>query len=197
MCARPRTGSRCRNALDLAEAGCLQPVQAVSRRLFCILIALPLVLGFQASPFIRVYRLDIGALELAVRRRLRSKQCRIRPVNAQLDVLPRLRMSTGTRSQAGNHTSRFCTDFLPTRIDLIDFTTGRIARASGQPDRQHNHGNGQQSRAQRQRPIQPQPRSKPFTAPICTVCRIRHRHSNHFDSRRGRLRPPLATISRA
>ena len=159
-----------RDALDLADAGCLQLAQAVSRRLFGIQITLPLVLGFQAGPSIRVDRLDIGSLEFAVGRRLGGKQRRVGLANTQFRLLRRISVRTNRRRQP----DRFCPD-----LALNRFVLSRIARASGKPHRKGNHSSGQQFWAQRQQAIRPQPRPQEFAAIICTTHRIRHRRSDH------------------
>jgi hypothetical protein len=117
-----------------------------------------------------------------------SKQCGIGPANTQFGLLPRIGVRTNRRRQANG----FCPD-----LALNRFAWSRIARASGKPDRKGHHRNGQQYCARQQRAIQPQPRPQEFAAIICTVHRIRHRRSDHSDTWRGRLRPPLATKSRA
>src|SRR5580700_1087231 len=89
-----------RSALDFASRGPLQLAQAVARCLFGVLITLPLVLDFQARPLIRVHGLDIGPLELAVGRRLGSKQRWIGPAHAQFGMLLRFAVHTSTRNQA-------------------------------------------------------------------------------------------------
>src|SRR5262249_44259791 len=120
-----------RNALNLACAGCLQPAEAVSYRLFGILIALPLELGFQAIPFIRVHRLEIGVRELAVGGRLRCKQRRVGPVNAKFSRWRCFGVSPPTWRQA----NRGCPDLAVRPFEIAvsrsEFTAGRIARASG------------------------------------------------------------------
>lgn len=89
-----------RNVLDLAQARCLQPAQAVACRLFGILIALPFILGLQARPFVGVHRLDIGSLELAAGCGLGRKQRRIGPADAQFCMLRRLRIDARMRNCA-------------------------------------------------------------------------------------------------
>jgi hypothetical protein len=190
-----------RDALNLAGAGCLQLAQAVSNRLFGILIALPLELGFQATPLIRVHRLEVGVRELAMRSRLSRKQRGVGPANAQFGRWRRFGVDSGTRRQA----NRGCPDHPVSRFEIavsIEVTASRIARASGQSQRQHNDGDGRQSYgrqfwSQRQQTAQPRLRSRQFAAIICTMRRTRDRHVDHSDSRRGRLRPLFATKSRA
>jgi hypothetical protein len=188
--------NRPRNALDFACAGCLQLAEAVSSRLFGILIAFPLELGFQALPLIRVHSLEIGVRELAVGSRLSRKQRGIGPANAQFGRWRCFGVDSWTRRQA----NRGCPDHAVSRLEVamnVEVTASRIARASGQSQREGNGADGRQSRRQRQQAAQPQLRFCHFATIICTMRRTRDRHVDHSDSRRGRLRPLLATKSRA
>ncbi len=112
-----------RSALDFAGSGPLQPAQALSRCGFGFLITLPLVLDFQARPFIRVHSLDVGPLELAVGCRLGSKQCRIGASYAQFDMF----LCFGVHTSMRNHANRGGAD-LP--LNQTAFMRRRIARAS-------------------------------------------------------------------
>lgn len=144
---RPLPSARpLRNALDFAGTGCLQLAQAVSCRLFGILIALPLILGFQAGPFIRVHRLDISSVERAVGSRLGRKQRRVGRANAQFDMLPRFGVDTGRQANRG------CPD-LP--LNRIEPTVNRITRAPGEAHREDNDGDGRQSWTERQPAVRP------------------------------------------
>jgi hypothetical protein len=118
-----------RNALDLACAGCLQLAEAVSDRLFGILIAFPLELGFQATPLIRIHRLEIGVRELAVGSRLGREQRGIGPANAQFSGWRCFGVDSPTRRQANGG----CPDQAVSRFKIavnIEVTASRIARAS-------------------------------------------------------------------
>lgn len=186
-------GPLLRNALDFAGAGGLQLAQAVSSRLLGVLIALPLELGFQASPFIRVHRLDIGSLEFAVGRRLGRKQCRVGPVDAKFGGLLRVGVHTDARRQA----NRVCPDFPRRTFEIVvngcEITASRIARTPSERERQENNRDGRQFCRQRQQAIQPQLRLRQFAAIICTMRRMRDRHADHSDF----ARLPFATKSRA
>jgi len=162
-----------RSALDFAGRGPLQLAQALSRCLFGFLITLPLVLDFQASPFIRVHGLDVGPLEFAVGRRLRSKQRRIGPAYPQLGMLRRFGAHASMRMQA----NRSCSG-LP--LSETAFTRRRIARASGQLQREDR--NDQQSCTPRPRAIRPLLPAYRFAAYIGTMCRIHHRHDDRSDT---------------
>jgi hypothetical protein len=119
-----------RNALNLACAGCLQLAEAVSNRLFSILIALPLELGFQALPLIRVHCLEVGVRELAVGSRLSRKQRWVGPVNTQFGRWRCFGVDSGT----WRPTNRGCPDRPVRRFEIaanIEVTASRIARASG------------------------------------------------------------------
>jgi hypothetical protein len=128
-----------RHALDLAEARSLQLVEAGPSYHFGIAIALPFILGLQARPFVRIDRLHVGSLELAVGRRLPRQERRGRPVNAQFGMQLRGRMDARMRS----HANVRCLDFL-----LNEFAVRRFARASGETHRESDGANGRQSRAQ-------------------------------------------------
>src|SRR5215218_9277436 len=65
--------------LDLACAGCLQQREALARGFLGVLEALSFVLDLQAGPFVRIDRLEVGSLELAIGDGLRRKQCQVRP----------------------------------------------------------------------------------------------------------------------
>ena len=174
-------GPLLRNALDLACAGCLQLAQPLSSCLFGILITLTLELGLQAGPLVGVHRLEIGSLELAVGRRLGRKQRRVGPADAKFDRLSRVGVDTGTRRQA----NRGCPDFPVNRFEIVvngsEITAGRIARASGQPQRKDNDSDGRQFWRQRQQAIQPQLRLRQLAAIICTMRPMRDRHADHSD----------------
>lgn len=120
-----------RNALDFACAGCLQLAEALSNRLFGILIALPLELGFQALPLIRVDGIEIGVRELAAGRRLSRKQRRVGPVNAQFGRL----LCFGVSPPARRHANGGCPDLPVSPFEIAvngtEVTTSRIARAAG------------------------------------------------------------------
>jgi len=124
MCVPQGTRGCLRSVLDFASRCPLQLAQALARCLFGFLITLPLVLGFQARPFIRVHSPDIGPLELAVGRRLGSKQRRIGAMYAQFGMPLRFGVHTRMRSQA----NRGGAD-LP--LNQTAFTRRGIARASG------------------------------------------------------------------
>jgi hypothetical protein len=118
-----------RNALDFACAGCLQLAEAVSSRLFGILIAFPLELGFQALPLIGINGLEIGVRELAVGSRLSRKQRRVGPMNAQFSRRRCFGVDSPTRRQANGG----CPDQSVSRFEIavnIEVTASRIARAS-------------------------------------------------------------------
>ena len=190
-----------RNALDLACAGCLQLAEAVSDRLFGILIAFPLELGFQALPLIRIHRLEIGVRERALGSRLGRKQHGIGPANTQFSRWRCFGADPGTPRQANGG----CPDHAVSRFEIavnVEVTASRIARAPGQSERQDKDGDGQQSYgrrfwSQRQQAAQPQLRFRQVATIICTMRRTRDRHVDHSDSRRGRLRRLFATKSRA
>ena len=119
-----------RNALNLACAGRLQLAQAVSSRLFGILIAFPLELGFQALPLIRIHRLEIGVRERTLGSRLSRKQRGIGPANAQFSRWRCFGADSPTRRQANGG----CPDQAVSRFEIavnVEVTASRIARASG------------------------------------------------------------------
>src|SRR5229473_5869045 len=99
------------NGLNLASARCLQLPQTLAGDLLCTLIALPLVIEFQAREFVRVHGVAVGSAKLAVGRWLRYQQRAGGPVNSHF------RVSTGGRG-SGNG---IC----------LDLTLGRIAGATG------------------------------------------------------------------
>jgi hypothetical protein len=108
------------NGLNLARTRRLEQVQAVARNLLGILVALPLVIDFQAGPFIRVHSTDVGSLELAVGRRLWCEQRRVGSVDSQFSI------STWFSVSMGTDVSR--SDLMPNRSG---FTVSRIASAPG------------------------------------------------------------------
>jgi hypothetical protein len=125
----PPLSSGPRDALNLACAGCLQLAQAISSRLFGILIALSLELGFQTTPLIRVHRLEIGVRELAMGGRLSRKQRGVGPANAQFDRWRCFGVDSPTR----RHANGGCPDQPMSRFEIavnIEVTASRIARAS-------------------------------------------------------------------
>jgi hypothetical protein len=125
-----------RNRLNLAHARRLEQAQAVARNLLGILVALPLVVDFQASPFIRVHGPNVGSLELAVGCRLRCKQRRVRPVDSQLRISTWFSVSMGTcRSADGSSPDLM--------LNRIEFAVNRIARAAGDCQRAENDRDGQ------------------------------------------------------
>src|SRR5277367_6836492 len=108
------------SGLDLAHARRLQQAQALARNLLGILVALPLVVDFQAGPFIRVHRSNVGSLELAVGRRLWREQRRVGPVDERFSI------PTGFGVLMGPHGSAdgSCFDLL---LNRIEFTLSQIA----------------------------------------------------------------------
>jgi hypothetical protein len=106
--------------LDLARARRLEQEEAVARNLLGILVALPLVIDFQAGPFIRVHGTNVGSLVLAVGRRLWCEQRRVGSVDSQFSISTWFSVSMGTDVS--------CPDLMPKRSG---FTVSRIARASG------------------------------------------------------------------
>ena len=106
--------------LNLARARGLEQAEAVARSLLGILVALPLVVDFQAGPFIRVHSTNVGSLVLAVGLRLWCEQRRVRAVDSQFSISTRFSVSMGTDVS--------CPDLMPNRSG---FTVSRIASAPG------------------------------------------------------------------
>ena len=71
------SSSRLPNGLD----GGLQRAQAFACCLLGILVALPLIIDFQAGPFIRIHGPDVGAVELTIRCWMWREQRRLGPAN--------------------------------------------------------------------------------------------------------------------
>jgi hypothetical protein len=126
------------SGLDLARARRLEQAQAVARDLLGILVALPLVVDFQAGPFIRVHRTNVGPLEVAVGRRLWREQRRVGSVDSQFSISTWFSVLMGTRGSADM--SR-----LGLMLNRIEFTWRRIARAACDCHRTDNDRDGQKS----------------------------------------------------
>jgi hypothetical protein len=122
--------SRPRNAFNLACAGCLQLAQAVSSRLFGILITFPFELGLQAIPLIRIDRLQIGVREFAVGSRLSRKQRGVRMVNAQFSRWLCFGVNSPTRRQANWSCPGLPVSLFEIAVSRAEFAASRIARAS-------------------------------------------------------------------
>ena len=119
------------SGLNLACAGRLEQAQAAARNLLGVLVALPLVIDFQAGPLIRVHSPDFGSFEFAVGCRLRCEQLRLGSVDPWFSKSTSFSVSMGTRGSA--HGS--CPDLM---LNRIEFALGRIARASGDCRRAEN-----------------------------------------------------------
>src|SRR5438445_2417730 len=124
------------SGLNPACARCLEQAQAVAGNLLGILVALPLVVDFQAGPFIRVHNLKVGSLDLAVGCRLWCEQRRVGSVDSQFSISTWFSVSMGTRGSADGS----CSDLV---LNRIEFTLRRIARAPGDCHRAQNDGDGQ------------------------------------------------------
>ena len=124
------------NGLNLACARRLQQAQALACNLLGILVALPLVVDFQAGPFIRVHSPNAGSLELAVGCRLWCEQRRVGPVDLRFSISTRFSVSMGPRGSADGSSP----DLL---LNRIEFTLSRIARAACDCQRTENHRDGQ------------------------------------------------------
>jgi hypothetical protein len=118
--------------LNLARARRLKQEEAVARNLLGILVALPLVVDFQAGPFIRVHGTNVGSLVLAVGRRLWCEQRRVGSVDSQFSISTWFSVSMGTDVSYS--------DLMPNRSG---FTVSRIARASGDRHRAEDDREGQ------------------------------------------------------
>ena len=123
--------------LDLAGAGGLQQGQAVARGLLGIQVALSLVFDLQAGPFVGIDGLEIGSVELAIRRWLRRQQRQVRSPDPGRNISIWLGVSAGTHESTDRR--RFA--FVRGRTD---FTLRRIARAAGEQHRAQNDGDGGQ-----------------------------------------------------
>jgi hypothetical protein len=121
------------NGLNLARTRRLEQVQAVARNLLGILVALPLVIDFQARPFIRVDSINVGSLELAVGRWLWCEQRRVGSVDSQFSVPACFSVSMGTDGSCRP-------DLMP---DRNEFKVSRIARAPSDRHRAEDDRNGQ------------------------------------------------------
>src|SRR4029079_10140102 len=64
---------------DFACAGCLQQREALARGFLGVLEALPFVLDLEAGRCVRICRLEVGSLELAIGDGLRREQRQVRP----------------------------------------------------------------------------------------------------------------------
>jgi hypothetical protein len=170
----------------------LQLAEALARRLFGILITLPLVFNLQVRPFLRVHRLDVGSLEFAVRSRLRYEKGRVRPATGQFGMAAFFGMHTGTRGNANGrdpgHTLW--------RVPDLKVALTRIAGAACDPHRTDDDKDGPKPWRQRRQAIETQLRLRRFAAIICPMRRPRNRHAARSVSKRGKLRRLFATKSR-
>jgi len=117
--------------LNLARARRLEQEEPVARNLLGILVALPLVIDFQAGPFIRVHSTNVGSLVLAVGCRLWCEQRRVGSVDSQFSISTWFSVSMGTDVS--------CPDLMPNRSG---YAVSRIARASGDYHRAEHDGDG-------------------------------------------------------
>jgi len=110
--------------LDFACAGCLQQREALARGFLGVLEALPFVLDLEAGPFVRIDRLEVGSLELAIGDGLRREQRQVRPPDFWFGVSVWFGVSAGTCGGADGR-----------RLAFVhygtDFTLRRVARAAG------------------------------------------------------------------
>jgi hypothetical protein len=162
------------DGLDLARARRLEQAEAVARSLLGILVALPLVIDFQAGPFIRVHRTNVGSLVFAVGRRLRGEQRRFGSVDSQFSISARFGVSMGTDGS--------CPDLVPNRSGL---TVSRIARAPGDRHRAEDDRDGQKLLDERRKA--PRPRTCRFAAVVSIMRWTRDPHTHNSGSKRGKL----------
>ena len=103
----------------------LEQAKTLARRLLGVLITLPLVFGSQAGPFVRVHRLEVGSLVVAIRYGLWREQRRVEPVDRWLRMVVLFDRSTDMRLDADN--GRF--ELMQRRIG---FALRGLARAIGE-----------------------------------------------------------------
>jgi hypothetical protein len=162
----PDRRQRWPNGLNLASARCLQQPQTVADRLLRPLVALPLVIEFQARPLIRIHRLQLGAPELAVGGRLRHQQRPVGPANSKVGV---------SLGRCG-------------RLDGVGFNVllGRMLSATGKRHRERQGGEAQKLWSKRGQCAQASARSH---ATRCTVTRGRSTRDRHAHVSQSKTRP--------
>ena len=101
--------------LDLAGAGGLQQGQAVARGLLGIQVALSLVFDLQAGPFVGIDGLEIGSVELAIRRWLRRQQRQVRSPDPGRNISIWLGVSAGTHESTDRRRFVSCAAGLTSR----------------------------------------------------------------------------------
>ena len=95
--------------------GYLEQAKASTRRFLSIPVALQLVFGLQASPFIRIHGLEVVFIVLAIGGWQRREQRRVRPANYRLGISVVFRVSAGALSK----THRRGPDFMYSRIEIV------------------------------------------------------------------------------
>jgi hypothetical protein len=159
---------------------CLQLADALARRLFGILITLPLVFDLQTGPFIRVYRLDVGSLEIAVRSWLWCQEGRVYPT-PRFGMLAFSKIDLGTSGNANG----CCPDNTVRRASDLKITRIRVACAACDSNRTDNDEGGPKLSAQGRQAARTQLRLCGIAAIVCTMRRPRHRHAVRSVSKRG------------
>jgi hypothetical protein len=168
------------NGLNLACARRLEQAQAVACNLLGILVALPLVIDFQAGPFIGIHSLDVGSLELAVGCRLRREQRRVRPVDSRFSISAWFSVSMGTHGSADVSSPYLM-------LNRIESTVSGILRAAGNCHRADNDRDGQKLADEYRQAQQPQPRLCRLAAIVSIMRWTRDHHAHESDLRRGKL----------
>jgi len=126
---------------------------------------LPLVFDAQASPFIRVHRLEVGSLEFAVWSRLRCEKRRVWPANVQFGLLAFFGMDTDTRGKANG----YCPDHTLWRVRDLKLALGRIAGAACYSDRTDDDKDGPKLWRRRRPAVETRLRLRRFAAILCAV----------------------------
>lgn len=128
--------------LDLTCAGSLEQGEASARGFLRIQVALSFELDLQTFPFVRIDRLEVRSLELAIGGGLRREQRRVRSPDFRFGVS----IWFGVSTAAHGSPDRRRLAFMHRRAGL---TLYRIARAAGKRHRAQDEAGGQKFRRER------------------------------------------------
>jgi hypothetical protein len=133
---------------------------------------------------IRIHGLEVGSPELAIGYGLRGKQRRVRPPNSWF----RRSLLFGVSADGHGHAGRRRFGFA---LAKLEFTRRRIARATGERDRDQDSAGGQQFWREPFQAGSMQPPRHKLATILSTKRYTGDRHDNYSVSKRAVVKPPI------